>query len=223
VLAPRSIAPEDNAMVLAYHCIFGMYGFWLPNDPRGSGSEASWELFRYGPATKTRGRRSVAYRPHDRAAREQAKRALKHPPVILTGKQSLVAAQGFAWAAQEGGYQIHACAVMPDHVHLVIGRHSRKIRKIVGHMKARATRLLHLRGSWHTDDRPVWGEHGWNVFLSTADEVEHAIEYANENPEKEQLPTQTWSFVTPFNPTVDLATRRGASAVQAPRQNVRTR
>jgi hypothetical protein len=34
VLAPRSIAPEDDAMVLAYHCIFGMYGFWLRNDPR---------------------------------------------------------------------------------------------------------------------------------------------------------------------------------------------
>ena len=48
-------------MVIACHCIFGTYGFWLPNDPRGSGSDfvASWELFRYGPATKTRGRRSV--------------------------------------------------------------------------------------------------------------------------------------------------------------------
>jgi hypothetical protein len=37
-------------MVLAYHLIFSMYGFWLPNDPRGSWSEfvASWELFRFG-------------------------------------------------------------------------------------------------------------------------------------------------------------------------------
>lgn len=26
-------------MVLAYHVIFGAYGFWLPNDPRGSWSK----------------------------------------------------------------------------------------------------------------------------------------------------------------------------------------
>ena len=26
-------------MILAYHSIFSMYGFWLPNDPRGSGSD----------------------------------------------------------------------------------------------------------------------------------------------------------------------------------------
>ena len=210
-------------MVLAYHCIFGMYGFWLPNDPRGSGSDyiASWELSRYGPATKTRGRRSMAYREHDRAARLKAKQALKFPPVILTGRQALIAAQGFAWAASEGAYLIHACAVLPDHVHLVIGRHSRKIRKIVGHLRARATRLLHVRGSWHSDGRPVWGEHGWNVFLSTGDEVDHAIVYANENPLKEGLPRQTWSFITPFDASVALATGRVTSAVQAPRRNRR--
>jgi len=33
-------------MVRAYHVIFGMYGFWLPNDERGSWSDfvGSWEL-----------------------------------------------------------------------------------------------------------------------------------------------------------------------------------
>ena len=52
-------------MIIAYHSIFSMYGFWLPNDPRGSGSDyiASWELFRYGSATKTDSRRSVAHLP----------------------------------------------------------------------------------------------------------------------------------------------------------------
>jgi hypothetical protein len=26
-------------MILAFHAIFGAYGFWLPNDPRGSWSD----------------------------------------------------------------------------------------------------------------------------------------------------------------------------------------
>ena len=57
--------------VLGYHAIFSAYGFWLPNDPRGSWSEfvGSYDLYRYGPATKTEERRSLAYDPHDRARR----------------------------------------------------------------------------------------------------------------------------------------------------------
>ncbi len=210
-------------MVIGYHCIFGMYGFWLPNDPRGSGSDyiASWELFRYGPATRTGTKRSVASRPHDEAERLAAKKALRYPPVELTGKQALTAAQGFAWAAEEGDYAIHACAVLPDHVHLVIGRHPRKFRMVVGHLKARATRLLHLRVPWHGDDRPVWGEHGWNVFLNDAASVEHAIQYVMDNPPKEGKPVQHWSLVCEFNPTVALAVVRESRAVQAPRRNIR--
>jgi len=210
-------------MVLAYHLVWTLYGWWLPNDPRGSGSDyiASWNLFRYGPATKTRSRRSVAHRPHDRTERQEAKQALRHPPVELTGEQALTAAQGFAWAADESGYLIHACAILPSHVHLVIGRHARDVRQIVGHLKARATRLLRLRGPWHADERPVWGEHGWNVFLNDADAVEGAIQYVEDNPPKEGKRLQRWSFVVAFNPSVALATSRsrGKSASQATRRN----
>lgn len=41
-------------MIVGYHLIFSAYGFWLPNDPRGSWSNfvGSWDLFRYGRATK---------------------------------------------------------------------------------------------------------------------------------------------------------------------------
>jgi hypothetical protein len=74
-------------MILGYHVIFGAYGFWLPNDPRGSRSDfgGAWELYRYGPATKTTETRSLAHQPHDVAARLAAKQALKYPPVQFTG------------------------------------------------------------------------------------------------------------------------------------------
>jgi hypothetical protein len=54
-------------MIVGYHVVFGAYGFWLPNDPRGSWSVfvGSWELFRYGPATKTSETWSQARQPHD--------------------------------------------------------------------------------------------------------------------------------------------------------------
>ena len=54
-------------MILGLHFIFSAYGFWLPNDPRGSWSDTvrDLELLRFGPATKADTTRSVAARPHD--------------------------------------------------------------------------------------------------------------------------------------------------------------
>jgi hypothetical protein len=49
--------------MLAFHGIITAYGFWLPNDPRGSWSTwvGAWELFQAGgPATKVATTRSVA-------------------------------------------------------------------------------------------------------------------------------------------------------------------
>jgi hypothetical protein len=77
-------------VVRAYHVIITAYGFWLPNDPRGSWSDfvGSGELRKFGEATKTETRRSVAGQRHDRAARLAARAALKYPPVINTASNN---------------------------------------------------------------------------------------------------------------------------------------
>jgi hypothetical protein len=41
----------------------------------------------------------------------------------------------------------------------------------------------------------VWVQHGWNVYLNTAEEIERAVEYDQKNPMKSGLPPQRWSFV----------------------------
>src|SRR5437016_528996 len=101
-------------MVRAYHVIFGAYGFWLPNDPRGSWSDfvRSWELFLVGgPATKVETRRSVAGRRHDREARLRAKDALKYPAVKFGGLQAKSIGTGFAEMAAKSSYQVYACSI----------------------------------------------------------------------------------------------------------------
>lgn len=209
-------------MILAHHCIFSMYGFWLPNDPRGSGSDyiAVWELFRYGAATKVVTRHSVAHVAHvahDRRLRLAAKQALKYPPVEITGQQALAIAAGFAQACADADYRVHACAILPEHVHLVIGAHARNIRTIVGHFKSRATRVLKEQGLWHGDGRPMWGAHGWNVRLEDLAAVERAIEYVGHNPEKEGKRRQRWSLVRGFDLGV---AKRIATEPPVPRRKV---
>ena len=128
-LARRFYQIQGVPMLLGFHVILSAYGFWLPNDPRGSWSDFvwAWELFRYGPATKVDTRASVAHVPHDRESRRAAKRSLKYPPVRFRDDQIATIADGFAVAAAEGNYAIHACAILPDHVHLILGPQERPI------------------------------------------------------------------------------------------------
>jgi len=194
-------------MIIGYHVIFGMYGFWLPNDPRGSWSDfvGSWELYRYGPATKTTERRSLAYRPHDHQKRLEAKKALKRPPVVLTGLQARAVGIGFSNYCKKSGLAIWACAILPDHVHVVVGRPPMKIEQCVIQLKGAATETL-IAAELHpfqglvdrTGRTPrcfVQGQ--WKVFLDYPD-VPRAIRYVEENPLKEGKPRQEWSFVVGY-------------------------
>src|SRR5436309_10894141 len=97
--------------VIAYHVVVTTYGSWLPNDPRGSNSKEvrADNLKPFGPATLvTHTRRSVANRPHDRAARHSAKRALTRPEVFFNGHQALSVGNGFGVQVAKSGYQVHA-------------------------------------------------------------------------------------------------------------------
>jgi hypothetical protein len=135
-------------MIRAYHAIITTYGFWLPNDPRGSWSDwvRQWELVDHGKATKVSTRRSVAARPHDPRQRQEAKAALRYPPVSFTGKQALAVGTGFKRAIGESGYVMYACSILPRHVHLVIVRHEHRAEQIIGHLKGRATQQLAMEG-----------------------------------------------------------------------------
>ncbi len=193
-------------MVNAYHVIFSAYGFWLPNDPRGSWSEyvRHWELLCFGKATKTDTRRSLAAVAHDRAGRQGAKRTIQHEPVAFSGRQALAIGIGFCNAIARSGYRFYACAILPEHVHAVIARGRYNIEYVVGQLKGEATKQLKrdkLHPLGHLCDPPSpWGRHGWNVYLNDDAAIRRAIRYVENNPGKEGKPPQRWSFVVPFDP-----------------------
>src|SRR5438552_17559474 len=121
-------------MVRGYHIIFSAYGFWLPNDPRGSWSDfvGAWELFlAAGKATKTDERRSIAHRAHDRERRLAAKEALSRPAVKFNGLQARAIGRGFADYVAKSGLPVWACSIMPEHVHLVTGPFRLPVAQVV--------------------------------------------------------------------------------------------
>jgi REP element-mobilizing transposase RayT len=198
-------------MVRGYHVTFTTYGFWLPTDPRGSRSTrvGAPHLQRFGPATRVETRRSLANHPHDPVVRALAKSALKYPAVHLDGEQARAVARGFADVIREMSLPVHACAILPEHVHLVLPRHGQKVELTISRLKRAATLQMiqegiHPLAQFHdeTGSRPsAWGRAmGWVVYLNSNAAIQQRIAYVESNPTKAGLRPQRWWFVTPFEP-----------------------
>ena len=197
-------------MVIAYHVIYSMYGFWLPSDPRGSWSDfvGSWDLYRYGPATKVDDYRSYAHDPHDRKKRLEAKSGLEYPPVVRTGEQALTVAKGFAKVARANGYHVYACTILPGHGRLVLGRHHYSVEQVVRLLKQGAGKQLEADGRHPFDELvgrrgavpSAFGAKCWHCFIDNDDYARSAIRYVERNAEKEGKRRQRWSFVVPWGP-----------------------
>lgn len=190
--------------MLAFHAIFTVYGFWLPNDPRGSWSDwvGALELFRRGgAATKVETRRSVAGQRHDMAKRVAVKHALQRTPVHFSGLQARAISRGFVAAIRKSSHRILACAILPDHVHVVVHASAIEPRRVVGHLKREAALQL-VAEDLHPFRRTsaghlpsCWAENCWCVYLDHDVDVQRAICYVERNPIKAGLRKQNWSFV----------------------------
>jgi len=196
-------------MIQGFHFIFSAYGFWLPNDPRGSWSDTvrEFNLRQFGPATKVATTRSVAGKPHNHQQRLAAKQALRYPLVRFTGEQAVEIAKGFSDAMVEQNYVVNSLAILPDHVHLVMAYHSRDVDKIAAHMKAKATSRLSRENLQPLKCFPSpqgrvpspWARNHWCPFIRSTEYMQAAIRYVEENPVKAGLRRQNWSLVTPYN------------------------
>lgn len=191
--------------MIAHHLVFTTYGFWLPNDPRGSWSDfvRIWELYWYGDATKVTTRRSLAQDAHDRTLRDLQKTALRYGPVRFTPRQIDCVARAFERAVIESDYIVLACSILPEHVHMVVRRHPNRGEQMIGHFKARATQHLSAEQLHpflkHRNEKgelpPMWGSRGWKVFLDSDEDIRRAVRYVEDNPLKQRLQKQEWGFV----------------------------
>jgi REP element-mobilizing transposase RayT len=198
-------------MVIAYHLIFTTYGFWLPNDPRGSWSNLvrSLDLYRAaGPATKVSTHRSLAAVPHNRSARLEAKAALHYPPVTFSPPQIAAVGEGFAASVARSRFIIHACSILPTHVHAVVKRHVYDIETVMNQLKGQASTAL-TRANLHPFQNTLlpggkrhspWAEEGWDVYLNNEAAIRRSMAYVENNPVKEGLAPQHWPFITPYDP-----------------------
>jgi REP element-mobilizing transposase RayT len=187
----------SQPLVIAYHVMWTLYGWWLPNDPRGSTSRLIKNDYLAELGALHFGRKSI--QPASRQLRkfyQSAKQVLVHELLSFSPNKFATVAEALGDAIAERKYTCYACAVMPDHVHLVIRKHRDSAEEMIESLQSLSRkRLEHLRPDGH----PLWTTGGWKVFLDHPDEVWRTIRYVDQNPIKLHLPAQCWSFVTPYD------------------------
>ena len=190
----------ERPIVIAHHLIWTAYGWWLPNDPRGSGSTEIRNDVLAELGELHLGRKRV--QPASAAVRtfyEQAAERLQHPLLTFDDSARSVIAGSFAEVVAVQKYTCYACAIMPDHVHLLIRKHKHQAEEMIDRLKDAGRRSLIAaghRGPVH----PTWTNGGgWKVFLDHPDEIRRTIGYIERNPLPLGLPKQIWKFVTPYD------------------------
>ena len=186
-------------MVLAHHLIFVAYGWWLPNDPRGSMSHtiASDVIADLGEVHY--GRKRV--QPASRDIREFYERAsdvLKFPLLTFAPPGREVIARAFESVVLTEHYTCYACAIMHDHVHVVMRKHKHHAEEMIRQLQA-ASRDAVLRVGTRDAEHPVWGGPGWKVFIDSTEDIRRTIRYVEQNPVKARQPVQHHPFVVPYD------------------------
>lgn len=185
--------------VIAYHLIWTNYGTWLGNDPRGSGSHTVYTPVLADLGEAHFGRKKL--QPARRKVREFyniAEQLLQFSVTRFDADQRLAVAEAFGNTIRNHQYTCYACAIMPDHVHLVIRKHKHDAETMIDNFQLESRAWL-LERDIIAEQHPVWTKGGWKVFLDNPEEVWQRIQYVESNPMKERMPKQNWPFVVPYD------------------------
>ncbi|MSR56860.1 MAG: hypothetical protein EXS05_04220 [Planctomycetaceae bacterium] len=186
-------------LVIAYHLVWTAYGWWLPNDPRGSMSHwiADEEIERLGEAHY--GRKPIQpSRSTVRQFHQQAAETLQYPLLKFEPAEFEIVAAGLARSIEAQRYTCYAAAVMPEHIHLVIRKHRDKAEEMIAKLQS-VSRLHVMQTGLHDTSHPVWTTGGHKGFIDNPDRVRTTIRYIERNPVEDGLPAQHWPFVSEYD------------------------
>ena len=186
-------------MVIAYHLIWTAYGWWLPNDPRGSTSHFIHSPVIFELGNLHYGRKRVQPTSSEiRNFYDQASRRLKHPLLSFDPTRFHTIAQSFDDTIASQSYTCYACAILPDHVHILIRKHRDRAQTMIANFQDGSREQLRATGL-REPCHPIWGGPGWKVFLDSPEDIQRTIPYIEKNPAKLGLPAQKWEFVRHYD------------------------
>jgi hypothetical protein len=146
-------------MIIGHHLIWTAYGWWLPNDPRGSMSREIRKdaLIDLGDLHYGRKRVQPANWKITRFYAEAAE-SLQFNLLKFSQDEVAAIAESFASTIQRRTCTCYACAIMPEHIHLLIRRHRDMPETMIEAFQedSRAA-VLDLKSKARGIDHPVLG------------------------------------------------------------------
>jgi len=160
------------------------YGNWLPGDPRGFVSQVR-DKRPEDPPTQSRYKHAIPGTPYDEGLVGlywYAQHQLRGTPIRINLEQAEALLGQFQETASYRGWQLLAVAVMPDHVHLVVGvSGDPSPKKVLGDFKAYGSRALNQR--WGKPASETWWTYdGSKRKLPEEQAVHAAIAYVLNQP-----------------------------------------
>lgn len=101
---------------------------------------------------------------------EEAGDLLKHPLLTFDEEDFQIIANAFDEVIEERGYTCYQCAIMPEHVHLLMRRHRDKAEEMIEHLQQKSRELL-IGAGVRSNTHPVWGGPGCKGFLNNREDL----------------------------------------------------
>jgi REP element-mobilizing transposase RayT len=145
------------------------------------------------------GRKQAQPRRHEvKAFYAHVDSRLRYNVIHFDSTECELIGKSFGESVFDHKYTCYACAIMPDHAHLVIRKHRDSAEKMIEKLQHESrARFIELGRA--EEGHPVWTRGGWKVFLRLPAEVRSRIRYVENNPVKDGLPVQRWPFVVVYD------------------------
>jgi REP-associated tyrosine transposase len=132
------------------------------------------------------------------AVYHRAEARLEFPVIRFNSAQIETVAAAFAQCIAEHSYTCYACAILPDHAHLVIRKHRHRAEQMIENLQRTSRLRLCISGA-APDGHPIWTLGGWRGFLDSPKAVRSVLRYVQRNPARAGLPAQHWAFLVPYD------------------------
>jgi REP element-mobilizing transposase RayT len=186
-------------IVIAHHLILSSYGFWLANDPRGSGSDTIRQpkFEELGPIHHGR-KRLQPTREELRAFYQAATPRLDFAPLWFDQQVRDLLTNSIGETVRKNRYTVWACAIVRNHVHLCVRRHRDTYQVMWDKLTERSRDEASTAGVIPAG-HPLWAHRPYSVYLYDREDVLRTIAYIEQNPLKDGLSPQRQAFITPYS------------------------
>jgi len=194
-------AQHAKRSIIGHHLTLTLYGHWVPNDPRGSGSTTIESLPLAQLGEIHHGRKPPPQQPSRNELRSfysEANGRLIFPVFWLDDTKRRSVADAIAKTIRQQRYTCYAFAVLRNHAHILIRIH-RDSDTVIWDRLAGTVRVALRHFGDIAANHPILAERPYSVFKYTPLEMRRAIDYIDGNPAKEGLPRQNWDFVTEYD------------------------